>query len=83
MAKNKYTIVWKPDCEVNSYVTWIELDFNFYQYMDKSRWKELFDTLAIAEDVELNLKTLKEDYLPSFQVEAVFKGHHNSRCNNV
>ena len=36
MAKNKYTVVWKPDCEVNTYVTWIELDFNIHQYIDSS-----------------------------------------------
>ncbi len=66
MAKNKYTVVWKPDCEVNTYVTWIELDFNVHQYIDSSLWKEMVRTLFAKE--ELSLEDL-------FEIDAVFEGH--------
>ena len=66
MAKNKYTVVWKPDCEVNTYVTWIELDFNVHQYIDSSLWKEMVRILFAKE--ELSLEDL-------FEIDSVFEGH--------
>jgi len=83
MAKNKYTVVWKPDCEVNTYVTWIELDFNVHQYIESSLWKEMMQTLVAEEDLE--------DYLPFGTdmdewigvVHAVFEGHLDCKWSNM
>ena len=66
MAKNKYTGIWKPDCEVNTYVTWIELDFAVHQYIDSSLWEDMVRTLFAKEELSL-------EYL--YEIDAVFEGH--------
>ena len=81
ISKNKYTVVWKPDCEVNTYVTWIELDFTVHQYIDSSLWKEMIRTVVIEEEfTELRSTALQYD---DFEIYAVFEGHLDCKWSNV
>ena len=77
MAKNKYTVVWKPDFEVNMFVTWIELDFNVHQYIDSSLWKEMIRTAFIAEEFTYL------EVVDSFEIDAVFEGHLDCKWSNM
>ena len=82
MAKNKYTVVWKPDFEVNMFVTWIELDFEIQQYMPKTLWKEFLQ--ALVSDFSNDEEDLDKEFVGAmYEVEAVFEGHLDSKWSNM
>jgi len=81
MAKNKYTVVWWPDYEVNTYVSWIELDFEVHQYIDSSLWKEMLQALLDVE--ELPSPDVESIWQSTFEIYAVFEGHLDCKWSNI
>ena len=82
MAKNKYTVVWKPDFEVNMFVTWIELDFEIQQYMPKTLWKEFLQ--ALVSDFSNDEEDLDKEFVGAmYEVEAGFEGHLDNKWSNM
>ena len=84
MAKNKYTVEWKPDFEDTMFVTWIELDFEVHQYMASPLWEELLQALVDAEDLDPEVNGYESNNLiVTHEVEAVFEGHLDSKWSNM
>ncbi len=84
MAKNKYTVVWKPDFEDTMFVTWIELDFEVHQHIASPLWEELLQALVDAEDLDTEVIDYElNNIIVMHEVEAVFEGHLDSKFGNM